>query len=120
MLSLDIVYTNIYENAKPRSKFQYFRGLKNTKTNFIFIGSSRVENSIVPSVIERITHKKAINLGFQAAKVKDIYTLLQLIKSYNIKYEKIFIQIDYIYTIDGNSNILHYEMLPFFRENDIL
>lgn len=120
MTSLDIIYTKIYENAKPRTKFQYFRNLKNTKTNFIFIGSSRVENSISPSVIERITHKKTINLGFQAAKLKDIYTLLQLIKFYNIKYEKIFIQVDYIYTIDGNSNILHYEMVPFLRENDII
>jgi hypothetical protein len=120
MLVLDVVYTKIYETAYPRTKFQYLRSLKDKKVDYIFIGSSRVENGIVPSVIEEKIGKKAINFGFQAAKLGDIYTLLQLIKEYNIHCQKVLIQVDYIYNIvDGHSNIFEYEMSPFIRENAI-
>lgn len=120
MLVLDVVYTKIYETSYPRTKFQYLRSLKNKKVDYIFIGSSRVENGIVPSVIKDKTGKSAVNFGFQAAKLGDIYTLLQLIKEYNIHYKKILIQVDYIYNIvDGHSNIFQYEMTPFIRENEV-
>lgn len=120
MSVLDMVYTKIYETSFPRTKFQYLRSLKNKKVDYIFIGSSRVESGIVPAVIYNITHKTAINLGFQAAKLGDIYTVLQLIKEYNIHFEKILIQVDYIYNIEGgHSNIFEYQMLPFIRENTI-
>jgi hypothetical protein len=120
MSLLDVGYTKIYETSYPRTKFQYLRSLKNKKIDYIFIGSSRVENGIVPSVIYDKTGKEAVNFGFQAAKLGDIYTLLQLIKEYNIRHEKILIQVDYIYNMeDGHSNIFEYEMMPFIRENGI-
>lgn len=120
MTILDVVYTKVYETSYPRTKFQYLRSLKNKKVDYIFLGSSRVENGIVPTVIYNKTGKTSVNFGFQAAKLADIYTVLQLIKKYNIHYEKIFIQVDYIYNItDGNSNIFQYEMMPFIRENVI-
>jgi len=118
MLVLDAVYTKIYERATPRTKFQYFRSLKNQKVDYIFLGSSRVENGIVPSVIKQKTGKLAVNFGFQAAKLVDIYTLLQLVKEYNIRYEIILIQVDYIYNFEaGHSNIFEFEMMPFVRDN---
>lgn len=120
MTVLDVVYTKIYENSYPRTKFQYLRSLKNRKVDYIFLGSSRVENGIVPSVIFNKTNKTAVNLGFQAAKLADVYTVLQLIKEYNIHCEKILIQVDYIYNfVEGNSTIFQYEMIPFIRENAI-
>jgi hypothetical protein len=120
MVLLDVVYTKIYESSFPRSKFQYLRSLKDRKIDYIFIGSSRVENGLVPSVITQKTGKSAVNLGFQAAKLVDIYTLLQLVKEYHIQYETIFIQVDYIYNIQvGQSNVFEYEMAPFIRENAI-
>jgi hypothetical protein len=118
---LDVAYTKIYETSHPRTKFQYLRSLKNKKVDYIFIGSSRVENGIVPSILKEKTGKEAVNLGFQAAKLRDIYTLLQLIKEYNLHYEAILIQVDYIYNIKaGHSNIFEYEMTPFIRENAII
>ncbi|WP_310557734.1 hypothetical protein [Flavobacterium sp.] len=120
MIVLDVTYTKIYESSFPRSKFQYLRSLGNKKVDYIFIGSSRVEYGIVPNIIEKKTGKSAVNLGFQAAKLGDIYTLLQLVKEYNIQYETIFIQVDYIYNIkDGHSNIFEYQMMPFIRDNGI-
>lgn len=120
MSVLDLLYTKIYENSCPRTKFQYLRSLKNKKIDYVFIGSSRVENGIVPSVIHDKTGKTAVNFGFQAAKLGDIYTILQLVEEYNIRYEKILVQVDYIYNMpEGHSNIFEFEMMPFVRENGI-
>lgn len=120
MTILDIVYTSIYEKSCPRTKFQYLRSLKNKQVDYIFIGSSRVENSIIPEVIYKRTNKEVANLGFQAGKLIDIYTILQLVTEYNIHFEKIFIQIDYNFNIIvGNSAMFQYQMAPFVRENKI-
>lgn len=120
MVVLDVAYTKIYESSYPRTKFQYLRSLKNKKVDYIFIGSSRVENGIIPSIIEKKTGKSAVNLGFQAAKLGDIFALLQLVKEYHIQHETILIQVDYIYNFEGgHSNIFEYEMMPFIRDNAI-
>ncbi len=119
LLVFDFTYTTIYENSLPRTKFQYLRSLKNTKVNYIFLGSSRVENGIDPFIIENKTQKKGVNLGYEAAKMGDIYTLLQLLKGYNIASDTVFIQVDYIFDIKGHSINLPYEMTPFINDNPI-
>ncbi|WP_348823493.1 hypothetical protein [Flavobacterium aestuarii] len=115
----DFVYTKVYETATmSRTKFQYLRSLKNAKIDYLFLGSSRVENTIIPKLIKDETGKSAVNLGFQASKLSDIYTVLQLTKEYNISVDKIFIQVDYIFNAeDGYSNVFQYELMPFVREN---
>ena len=118
LVGLDFMYTTIYSVAPPRTKFQYFRSLKNQKVDYLFLGSSRVESTINPEIIRAKTGKTAVNMGFQAAKLSDIYILLKLVKEYNIETDKIFIQVDYIYNIeDGCSNVLPYQLMPFLREN---
>ena len=119
MLLLDLAYTKVYQNSSPRTKIQYLRTLKDQKIDYIFIGSSRVESGIVPSVVEKMTEKKALNLGFQAAKLHDIYTILQLVQHYKIKNERIFIQVDYSYNINQASTIFQPEIIPFMHENEI-
>ena len=119
MSVMDFGYTKVYETSSPRTKFQFLRSFKNKKIDYIFIGSSRVESGIVPSIIKEKTGKSALNLGFQAAKLGDIFTLLQLIKEYNIQHDKIFIQVDYNYNfLDGHSSAFQFQMTPFTRENN--
>ena len=115
---LDFAYTNIYENSEPRTKFQYLRSLENTKVNYIFLGSSRVDSGIVPSIIETKTKKTTLNLGFEYSNFGDLYHLMKLLKEYNISSDSIFIQVDYMYNKQiGHSNNLPYEMSPFIRDN---
>lgn len=116
----DQMYTYVFSNSKPRSKFQFLRSFKGQKVNYIFLGSSRTENHINPRIIEEKTNKKAVNFGVQASKMLDIYTTLQLLDFYKISYDTVFIQIDYIFNIKGNSNILDYEMIPFIHESEII
>ena len=119
--ALDFFYTNIFEKSLPRTKFQNLRVLKNQSIDYVFLGSSRVENGISPEVIKNKTGKSAMNLGFQASKMSDIYLILQLLDEYKIKYKKAFIQVDYIFNIEnGFSNVLGYEILPFIHENELI
>jgi hypothetical protein len=117
MTLLDFGYTYVYNHSAPRTKVQMLKQAANTKIDYVFLGSSRVDNDIVPEIIEQKTGKKAMNLGFQASKLEDIYTVLKLLKEYNILSEKVFIQIDYNYNIDGRSIQLPYEVVPFIRDN---
>jgi hypothetical protein len=118
LVGLDFLYTTTYSVAPARTKFQYFRSLKNQQVDYLFLGSSRVENTIDPAIIMAKTGKRVVNMGFQAAKLSDIYLLLKLVKEYHIKTGKIFIQLDYIYNIEnGFSNVLPYQLMPFIREN---
>ena len=83
---LDFFYTNIFEKSLPRTKFQNLRALKNQSIDYVFLGSSRVENGISPKVIKDKTGKNAINLGFQASKMADIYLIFQLWDHYKLSY----------------------------------
>ena len=116
LLGLDLCYTSIYNEADPRTKYQYLKSLKNSKVNYVFLGSSRVDNGIIPEVIESGIHKKTINLGFQGSKIGDVYTILKLLQTYN---DTVFIQVDYNFNDIGHSINLPYEMTPFFKDNEI-
>ena len=119
-LAFDLVYTHIYKNSNPRSKFQYLRSLKDTKINYIFLGSSRVDSGMISSIIENKTNKSCLNLGFQYSHIGDIYYSLKLLKEYNITTDSIFIQVDYMYNQQkGFSNNLPYEMSPFIKDNSV-
>ena len=117
MALLDVGYTHVYQTAKPRTKFQVLKGLTGKKLDYVFFGSSRVENSIVTQIVEKRTGKKAYNFGYQAAKMDDIYAMLKLLKAYRVESETVFIQIDYIFDIGGRSIVLPYEMAPFLHDN---
>lgn len=118
MAGLDFTYTRVYENSRPRTKFQYLRSFSNKEIDCAFLGSSRVDNGIVPEVIKTETGKRALNLGFQASKPSDIFTILKLLHSYDVKASQVFVQIDYIYNADGYSNMMEHEIMPFIRDND--
>lgn len=119
LVSLEFVYSNVYACNYSRSKFQFLRSYNNQFIDYVFLGSSRVENAIIPNQITSLTGKKAVNFGFQAAKLKDVLFLLKMLKEYNITNEKVLIQIDYIYNLeDGYSNILEYNAIPFLKESN--
>lgn len=119
--TLDFVYTYVYYNSAPQNKVQYINSLKNQKFDYIFIGSSRVRNFIIPEIIEQKTNKKTLNLGIHFLKLKDITCIIKLLKEYNITYDKIFIQVDYSFNgVEEHSTFYSSELLPFCNSSSEL
>lgn len=111
---MDFAFTCLFQNSQPYTKAQYIHSLKNQKFDYIFMGSSRVENSVIPEIIEQKTNKKTLNLGMSALKLKDMSFILKLLKEYNISYDKIFIQVDYSYNLQEDfSKFFSSELLPY-------
>lgn len=106
-------------HGTPRNKVSYLLSIENQKIDNVFIGSSRVDNGIDADIIESITGKRAINLGIQGGKIDDFLLMLELLKKQNITAENVFIQVDYIYNIEGNSEIMMSNLMPFIH-NDVI
>ena len=118
---LDMLYTTVYTNAFPRNKTQYILSLQEGGgIDYVFLGSSRVENTIMSSLIEDLTNKKVLNLGTQGAKLDDVNIYLRLLLDKKIKIERLFVQVDYIYNYESNSSIVRSQSLPFIRGNAII
>jgi hypothetical protein len=119
MIVLDIVYTKIYALSPPRNKYQMVKKLQGQQVDYVFIGSSRVESHIIPSLITEKTGKTAYNFGFKGTKLLDIATILKMLKQYDIRAKKVFIQIDYNFDKAGRSVDLPGEMAPFIHDNAV-
>ncbi|RKS21815.1 hypothetical protein CLV94_2450 [Flavobacterium endophyticum] len=116
----DWAYTEVYVCSIPRNKTKYVLGLKDQKIDYVFLGSSRVENHIDTQLIKTLTSKKVLNLGIQGAKLDDNYLLLQLLIHNNVKIGKLFLQVDYIFNTESISTIVSSESLPYIRKNEII
>jgi len=120
MCLLDVLYTKVYETSVPRNKTQYILQLKDKKIDYVFLGSSRVQNHIVTKLVEKETGKKALNLGIQGGKLDDVSLFLKLLKQQNNTFEKVLIQVDYLYNFETPSTIVGCESLPYVRSNAIV
>jgi hypothetical protein len=94
----------------------YVLSEKNRDIDYIFLGSSRVDNFIDSRTVEKITGKKTLNLGVQGAKLDDYYLMLQLLKKQDIRAAVIFVQVDYVYNMTGTSVILKSELMPYISD----
>jgi hypothetical protein len=118
---LDNLYTYVYHNSFPRNKTQYILSLEEgEKVDYVFLGSSRVENSIISSEIERLSGKRTLNLGTQGARLDDMNIFLRLLIEKKIKVKRLFIQVDYIYNFESSSDIVRSQALPYIRSNSVI
>jgi len=117
---VDFIYTEIYKRGIPRNKARYTLLLKDQTFDYVFMGSSRVENSIVTSEIEEITKKRAINLGTQGADFDDVYLFLKLLLANNNTLKNVCIQMDGSYINSIDSQILKSQLIPYITSNSIL
>jgi hypothetical protein len=120
MVVADAAYTYIFTNTAPRTKSKYIIQLKDIKIDYIFLGSSRTHYHVNTKMIEESTSKKALNLGIDAASLDDLFLQLKLLVHNNVRFEKIFIQIDYNFNQTKPSAIVSAEVLPYLRDNEVV
>lgn len=118
---LDFTYTKVYQNTTPRNKTQYILKLdEGTVIDYVFLGSSRVENFIMPSIIKDITKKEAINLGTQGARLDDMTVFLKLLIGQKVKIKRLFVQVDYIFNFETSSDIVRAQALPYIKSHTVI
>lgn len=117
--ALDYVYTKSFNTGFSRNKIQYVVQLKNTHIDYIFLGSSRVENHIDCDLITKLTNKSCVNLGLQGSKVSDAAALLQILHDNDVRYEKVLFQLDYAVNFENISPTTVSYLVPFLF-NDAL
>lgn len=116
---LDYLYTSVYCNFKPRSKFSYIVSLKPKKIDYVFLGSSRVANTIDADLVENISKKSAINLGIEGADLNDNLLELKLLVSRNVKIGTLYLQVDHFFESNTDLFVAKAEALPFLRDSTV-
>ncbi|UZH55650.1 hypothetical protein JRG66_01790 [Salinimicrobium tongyeongense] len=95
---LEQVYDHVFKKGIVRNKLQKVLSLEEgDHYEFVFLGSSRTENTIDCEIIEKITGKSCINLGVAGSSLKDSYVLLKLLLEKGIVVDHVFLQVDYSY-----------------------
>ena len=120
MFVLDVIYTKVIEKSIPRNKIRYAMSIKNKHYNVLFLGSSRVENSIVSAMFKE-NNISVLNMGLEGAVLGDNLLMLQLLNNNNVTFDKIFIQLDYLYNLKDTSFSQRSKsnLLPLIREEHI-
>ncbi len=117
---LDFTYTLVIKNSVPRNKFRYALSLKNRHYDALFLGSSRVENSIVTSEFKKQGFS-ILNMGISGAKLGDTYFLLKLLNENKVTFDKVFVQVDYLYNEDGIvfTEARKAYLIPLIRDENV-
>lgn len=114
----DKIYALSFEYGLPRNKVQVVANLENAHIDYIFLGSSRVENHIDCDLIESLTGKSCLNLGLQGGRLKDYRVLTYLLKHNKVTYEKLLVQVDYSYNFDDYSNGFIASIAPYVNNSN--
>lgn len=110
---LESVYTYAFTTGFSRNKTQYVVQLKDTHIDYIFLGSSRVENHIDCELVTQLTGKSCINLGLQASKTNDSAALLQILEDNNVTYDQVLFQLDYAVNFDSYAPAFISSIAPY-------
>lgn len=119
-MALEGLYTYLYSNKIYVSKFQFIKNQANKEFDYIFVGSSRVVNTVNTTILDSVLGCNSINFGVLDAQPQDLLVLLKVIDEYKIKYKTIFIQLDYYYNSKNKSKFLYTDMIPFIHENEVI
>lgn len=120
LLAIDLLFTKAFSSAPPSDKIALLKQYSEKKVNYIFVGSSRVNNDIIPAVIYNRTGKTALNLGISSGRPRDILTIVRLIRSHNIACDSIFVQADYSFNHLESSKTLEYNAMPYVWGDAVL
>ncbi|AUS04122.1 hypothetical protein C1A40_00890 [Tamlana carrageenivorans] len=105
----------MYHNGKRVNRVKFLLDQKDKHYDIIFIGSSRVVNTIIPEVFDDELGLNTINLGIMDAQPKDVLCIAKLLKENRITYNTLFVQLDYYYNSLNKSRFLTYQLLPYIK-----
>ncbi|WP_432410000.1 hypothetical protein [Rasiella sp. SM2506] len=118
MVVLDIVYTTVYNTGAYRNKLMWVRDMDNITLDYVLLGSSRVNYSIKPNLIEVKTGKKGYNLGMNATNIVETIALFEEFLKYNTT-KVVYVQVDVQYINEMPDPIGEVAWIPYIHEEAV-
>ena len=119
---LDVVFTSVYTKSQPRSKAMLIANLKNQNFETIFLGSSRVENTVDTRFFENLSGEKSFNFGVSGGGFAEYLMILKVLLENKNQIKKIYLQIDHINFPRGEANekLTTVSFLPYINKSEAI
>ncbi|WP_194852186.1 hypothetical protein [Nonlabens antarcticus] len=116
---LDYSYDYIFLNTSSRDKVQLALKQKHDYVDYLFLGSSRVENHVDCDLIQSLTGKSCVNYGISGGSYEDSLVLLHLLKQKGLTYGHLFIQLDNSIEDGGMTKNFKASLIPFIAPYEL-
>ena len=114
MIVLDVIYTAVYVNSSERSKIDYLYNSKDKNYDVIFLGSSRINNHLVPKVFNDQGFK-TFNFGITRSRLEESALMLKMMVERHYKIKNLILQVDININTDDHSEAIRSLFMPYLH-----
>ncbi len=114
MVVLDALYTTAYINSSERSKIDYLYNTKDKNYDVVFLGSSRINNHLVPKIFNDNGYK-TFNFGITRSRLEESALMLKMMVERNYKIKNLILQVDININTDDHSEAIRSLFMPYLH-----
>ena len=114
MVVLDAIYTATYINSSERSKIDYLYNTKDKNYDVVFLGSSRINNHLVPEIFNNNGYK-TFNFGITRSRLEESALMLKMMIERNYKIKNLILQVDININTDDHSEAIRSLFMPYLH-----
>ena len=114
MVVLDVMYTTAYINSSERSKIDYLYNSKNKNYDVVFLGSSRINNHLVPKIFNENGYK-TFNFGITRSRLEESALMLKMMVERHYKIKNLILQVDININTDDHSEAIRSLFMPYLH-----
>ncbi len=114
LVLLDVLYTVVYLQSDSRSKIDYLYNSKDKNYDFVFLGSSRVNNHFVPEIFNKAGYK-TFNFGITRSRLDESALMLQMMVERNYKIKHLILQVDLNINTNDHSEAIRSLFMPYLH-----
>ena len=114
MVVLDVIYTAAYINSSERSKIDYLYNTKDKNYDVVFLGSSRINNHLVPKIFNDNGYK-TFNFGITRSRLEESALMLKMMMERNYKIKNLILQVDININTDDHSEAIRSLFMPYLH-----
>ena len=114
MVVLDGLYTAAYINSSERSKIDYLYNTKDKNYDVVFLGSSRINNHLVPKIFNDNGYK-TFNFGITRSRLEESALMLKMMVERNYKIKNLILQVDININTDDHSEAIRSLFMPYLH-----
>lgn len=119
MVVLDLIYTIIYKQTNDRNKISYLYNSKDKNYDVVFLGSSRINNHLVPKIFNDNGYK-TFNFGVTRSRLEESALMLKLMVEHNYKIKNLILQVDLNINTNDHSEAIRSLFMPYLHQSEII